>query len=55
MVLMSTLLLFGWSVRILLQPLILELGLSPNVASGMYFLFSAMAVVAGLVVSRSAG
>ena len=42
------LLVLGWSVRILFQPLILDLGLSPTAAGAMYFAYSALAVGAGL-------
>lgn len=42
------LLVFGWSVRILFQPLILDLGLTSTTAGVTYFGYSAAAVAAGI-------
>ncbi|MEV4757792.1 MFS transporter [Micromonospora sp. NPDC049559] len=44
----ALLLLFGWSARILFQPLALELGLSPEVTGWMYAVFAAASVAGGL-------
>ncbi|GIG92404.1 MFS transporter [Plantactinospora endophytica] len=43
------LLLFGWSARILFQPLALELGLSAQLTGGMYAAFAAASVLGGLL------
>ncbi|AVT40255.1 MFS transporter [Plantactinospora sp. BB1] len=43
------LLLFGWSARILFQPLALELGLSAQVTGWMYAAFAAASVLGGLL------
>jgi MFS family permease len=45
----ALLLLFGWSARILFQPLALELGLSAQVTGWMYGAFAAASVLGGLV------
>lgn len=46
---------FGWSARILYQPLILHLGLSATTAGAMYFGYSAMAVIAGFYAGMGSG
>ncbi|MGW4463048.1 MFS transporter [Micromonospora sp. NPDC004704] len=45
----ALLLLFGWSARILFQPLALELGLTAQVTGWMYGVFAAASVLGGLV------
>lgn len=42
----------GWTAGVLFQPLVLELDLSPVVASAMYFGYSASALVASAVAGR---
>ena len=48
------LLLFGWSARILFQPLALELGLSARVTGWMYAAFAAASVLGGLTAGHLA-
>ncbi|GAB2932053.1 MFS transporter [Micromonospora polyrhachis] len=48
------LLLFGWSARILFQPLALELGLSARVTGWMYAAFAAASVLGGLAAGHLA-
>jgi MFS family permease len=48
-------LLFGWSARILFQPLALDLGLSAPVTGWMYTVFAAAAVLGGLAAGYVAG
>lgn len=54
-VLLGLLLLYGWSVRILFQPLALDLRMSATATGAMYFGFSAASILAGIVVARFAG
>lgn len=51
-VLAAVVLVFGWSVRILYQPLLLDRGVPDSLAGVSYFGYSAMAVLAGLLVGR---
>lgn len=48
----SIVLVFGWSVRILYQPLLLELDVAESLSGVSYFGYSAMGVLAGLFVGR---
>jgi MFS family permease len=51
-VLAAGILVFGWSVRILFQPLLLEMGLGAGTSSRLYFGYATTALAAGWVVSR---
>lgn len=49
---LTTLIVIGWSVRILFQPLTIQLDLSPSATGLMYFGYSGAAGVAGLVMPQ---
>lgn len=48
-VLLAVALIYFWSPRILMQPLFIELSLSPMMVSAVYFLYSLAGICAGLV------
>lgn len=54
-VMLALALIYFWSPRILMQPLFIELNISPEVISGVYFSYSLAGVLAGLLADRIQG